>query len=234
MNNPKDELREYLKKLVRCYINIKSIHQERNSILEWMTPDKIETINRGIHFFYVATYSMSNTVLVELSKFLSENEKRSLLDWLKKTKEHAKSMQPTRHNVTSFTGRRESIKPKEYCAIIDEQIAQLHARKNVIKRIKAHRDKAIAYLDKTYFEDSEALARDYPLGINDIDELLEVVDSILRKHYSCLFEADMRMEVLSAYNVNKILRDVRASRRVWNDRNLIKKGIAPRDYWRDD
>ena len=105
-----------------------------------------ELIRLGHYFFQLATYSISRIVLVEMSMFLSEAEDRSLLDWLRKAKEHAASMKPTRYNATHSDY--EPIQPQEYRATIDDQIAQLEAQKDVIDRIKAHRDKTIAHMDK--------------------------------------------------------------------------------------
>ena len=234
MNNPKAELQKYLDRLIRRYLNIKSLHQQLKSIFEWETPAKIEALNLGAYFFQLVTYSLSRTVLVELSMFLSEREARSLLDWLKKAKEHAASVKPTRYNARNIGGEREPIKPEEYRAIIDDQIAQLHAREDVIDRIKARRDKAIAHLDKAYFDDPKALDRDYPLGDDDIDNLMEVVGSILRKHHSCIFQADMRMEVVSVHTVDTVLQYARAFMRARRDFNLIEKGFRPAAYIQDD
>ena len=47
-------------------------------------------------------------------------------------------------------------------------------------------------------------------------------------------EADFRMEVRSVYNVNKILQYTRAFMRVRKGSVLIKKGLEPAKYLRDD
>jgi len=234
MNNPKVELREYLDKLIHRYLNIKSMSQQYKSILEWKTPTRIEALNLGSYFFQLVAYSLERTVLVELSMLLSQREERSLLDWLKKAGEHTAAVKPTRYNPNYSGGKREPIKPKEYRALIDGQIAQLDARKDIIERIKARRDKAIAHLDKAYFDDPKAVYRDYPLSDNDIDDLMEVVSSILRKHHSCLFEADIRMEVSSVHTVDTVLQYTRAFMRVRKDFDLIKKGFMSRLYMLDD
>jgi hypothetical protein len=166
--------------------------------------------------------------------FLSEKGKRSLFDWLKKAKEHTASIKPTRYNASYSKGEREPIKTKEYHVIIDDQIAQLHARNNVIDRIKARRDKAIAHLDKKYFDDPKAVDRDYPLEDNDIDDLMEVVSSILRKHHSCLFKADVDMEIKSVHTVDTVLRYARAFMRARRDFNLINRVFRPVEYMQDD
>ena len=232
MKNPNDELREYLYKLIHRYRNIKSLDQQLKSIYEWHTPDRFEALNLGAHFFWVADYSLSRIIFVELSMFLSKKEARSLRKWLNKAKEHAASMNPTRFN--KIEREYEPIKPEKYRRIIDCHIAQLQARQDVIDRIKAHRDKAIVHLDKEYFNDPQALDTKYPLSAGDIDDLMEVVSCILRKHYSCLFQASMSMEVGSVQNVDKLLQYARAWMRVRRDYNLIEKGFKPVEYMRED
>ena len=224
--------RTYLDKLIRHYLNIKSLDQQLKSISDWEDPDKIEVLNLGGYFFQFATYSLLRIVLVELSMFLSKKEDRSLLDWLNKAKEHAPSVNPTCYNATEH--EYEPIKPEKYRAIIDDQIAQLHSKKNVIGRIKSRRDKAIVHLDKDYFDNTKSINIVYPLSDQEIDNLLEVVSSILRKHYNCLFEEDMSMEVKSVHSVDTVLRYARAWMRARRDFNLIKNGFEPIKYERDE
>lgn len=232
MKNPNDELREYLYKLIHRYRNVKSLDQQLKSIYAWNTPARFEAKNLGAHFFWVAHYSLSRIIFVELFMFLSEGEERSLRDWLNKAKEHAASMNPTRFN--KIEREYEPIKPEKYRRIIDCHIAQLQGRQNVIDRIKAHRNKAIVHMDKKYFNDSQALDTNYPLNADDINDLMEVVSCILRKHYSCLFKASMSMEVGSVQNVDTVLQYARAWMRSRRDSNLIKKGFKPVEYMRED
>lgn len=232
MKNPKDELREYLDKLIHRYRNVKSLDQQLKSIYAWNTPARFEALNLGAHFFWVAHYSLSRIIFVELSMFLSETEDRSLCDWLNKAKEHAASMNPTRFN--KIEREYELIKPEKYRHIIDCHIAQLQARQDVIARIRTHRDKEIVHLDKEYFNNPQALDENYPLNADDIDDLMEVVSRILREHCSYLFEASMSMEVGSVQNVDTVLQYARAWMRVRKDYNLIDKGFKPVEYTRED
>ncbi len=234
MTDPNVQLREYLDKLVHRFLNIKSMSQQLKGILAWKSPTRIETLNRGYYFFELAAYSLSRIVLAELSMLLSPKEERSLFDWLKKAREHAAEVKPTRYNPHQTGGERELIKVREYRTVIDGQIAELDVRKGTIERIKARRDKAIAHLDKEYFDDPQALFRDYPLADNDLDDLIEVVSGILRKHHSCLFEADIGMEVTSVHTVDAVLEYTRAFMRVRRDIELIKMGFKPALYLRED
>lgn len=236
MQNPHDELRSYFDKLIYRYLNINSLRQQLNSISEWTTNtkslDNIEAFNLGHYFFQLANYSISRIALVELSMFLSEKEDRSLLDWLYKAKEHAGSMKPTRYNATD--SRLEPIETGDYRTMIDHQITELHSQGSVIDRIKAHRDKAIAHMDRKYFDDTESIERDYPLTEPEIDDLMDRVSCILRKHHNCLLQADVSLEVQSIHNVGKLLEYARAWMRVRRDPNFVNKGFRPVDYERDD
>lgn len=230
MIDPKKELRDYLERLVNRFLNITSLNDELKRIHDWgTTPEKTKTRNRGAYFFALAKYSISRTILVELTNFLSKGATRSLHDWLEKAKEQAKSLNPTRYNPSK--GVHESISTKEYRSIVDNHIKQLESKEYITKRIKAHRDKSIAHLDKEYFDEIRDADKDFPLNHSDIDDILQTISGILRKQYLCLFETDMRMEVSSLRNLDKVLRHVRAFMRMWEESpELCRKGVRPADY----
>jgi len=234
MTDSNAELREYFDKLVHHFLNTKSMRQQLKSVLAWTSPALIDALNRGQYFFQLAAYSLSRIVLIELSTLLSHKEKRSLFHWLKRALECAAEVKPTRYNPHQTRGEREPISVKEFRALIDGQIAELDARKDTIARIKGRRDKAIVHLDKEYFDDPQALSRDYPLTDNDLDDLIELVGSILRKHHSCLFGSDIIMEVKSAHTIDAVLEYTRAFMRARQDFDLIKMGFRPALYLRED
>ena len=222
MKKPHDEIREYFKKLFHRYLYITSLHQELKTIYGWSTSARIEALNEiGGGFFSLVIYNFQRTVLLELSMFLSEKEKRSLFNWLKEAKKHAASVKPTSYKATN--DKHELIETETYCAIIDDQIAQLQDRENIINRIKAHRDKGIAHLEKKFFDIySISLDEKYPLNDADIDELMEVVSCILQKQYSCLFKAGTTTKVGTLQGVDKVLRYTYAWAQVRKDFDLIE------------
>ena len=156
-----------------------------------------------------------------------------MIDWLQKAKEYAPSLSPTRYNPSYSEYKREPINPKEYCLLIDTHINRLDAEKELVQRIKLRRDKTIVHLDRTYFDSPKPFDQVYPLR-DDIDRLMDVVSEILRKHHSCLFETDLRMEILSTRNVDVVLTYARAFQRVRGDRALIRKGFKPIAYMQDE
>ena len=104
----------------------------------------------------------------------------------------------------------------------------------MIDRIKALRDKSIAHLDKTYFDNPSAIDRDYPINNDEIVQLIEVVSKILNQHYRYLFQADLRMEILSEMNVDAVLNYARAFQRIRKDKVLIESGFRPVKYLAED
>lgn len=229
MNNPREELKDYLDQIIHRFLNTKSIFQELNKINSWSTPERIETMNHGLHFFQLAIYSMTRIYLVELAAILSEREERSLIDWLRKAWEHAKSIYPTRYNA-NCKDEREPIKAVEYQSIIDKNQSELDAHEILINRIKAWRDKLIAHIDKKYFNEPSAIYQDHQIYITEIVQLIETVSKILHEHYLYLFKADLRMEILSEMDVNSVLEYVRAFQRIRNDKELINSGFRPVVY----
>jgi hypothetical protein len=172
---------------------------------------------------------MTRIYLVELASLLSDKEDRSLIDWLGKACVHARSLCPTRYNP-SEKNERESIKPDEYREIIDKNISDLDSFNDLINRIKAWRDKSIAHLDKAFFDTPSAIYDRYPIKNSEIDKLIECVAKILHEHYSYIFNADSRMEILSVTNVDSILSYVQAFQRVRKDKKLINSGFRPANY----
>lgn len=173
---------------------------------------------------------MTRIYLLELAVILSPREKRSLIDWLKKAREHAKSIHPTRYNRHYDKNELEPIKVEEYKTIIDKHLNELDSHKNVIDRIKALRDKSIAHLDKAYFDNPYAIYEDYPVKNDEIVQLIEAVSRILEEHYGYLFQAGAQMEIFSERNVDAILNYVRAFQRILKDRDLVKSGFRPVKY----
>ena len=229
MNNPKEQLREYLEQIVHRFLNAKSLFCELKHINSWSTPQREDALNHGSYFFQLATYSMTRIYLVELAALLSDKEDRSLIDWLEKACLHARSLCPTRYNP-SEKNERESIKPNEYREIIDRNISDLYSFSDLINRIKAWRDKSIVHFDKAFFDTPSAIYARYPIKNSEIDKLIECVAKILHEHYSYIFHADLRMEISSVATVDSILKYVQAFQRVRKDKKLISSGFRPANY----
>jgi len=229
MNNPKEKLREYLKQIVYKFLNIKSLFFELKRINAWSTSERGDALNHGAYFFQLTTYSMTRIYLLELATLLSENEDRSLSDWLQKACVHARSICPTRYNPNR-ENERDAIKENEYRKIIDQNINDLDSFNDLINRIKSWRDKFIAHFDKRCFDDPLAIYKKYPITNSENEELIECISRILHEHYLYLFHADSRMEILSATNVDAILKYVQAFQKIRKDKKLRDTGFRPASY----
>lgn len=229
MNNPKEKLRKYLDQLVHKFLNIKSLFSELNRIILWSSPEREEALNHGLHFFQLATYSMTRIYLVELAAMLSDREERSLIDWLQNACVHAKDLGPSRYNP-SDTDNREIIKPHEYRDIIEKNLIRLDSYNDLTERIKTWRDKSITHFDKTFFDNPSLIYKKYQINNCEINKLIECISEILHEHYSYIFHADSRMEIISSTNIDSILMYVQAFQMARKDKKLIKSGFIPANY----
>jgi hypothetical protein len=229
MNNPEEQLREYLEQIVHRFLYTKSLFSELKRINAWSAPECEEALNHASYFFQITTYSMTRIYLVELAALLSDKEDRSLPDWLRMAYLHARSLCPTRYNP-SDNNERETIKPEKYKEIIDINIGELNSFNGLINRIKTWRDKSIAHLDKAFFDKPSAIYERYPINNSEIDQLIECISNILHEHYSYICHADLKMEIASAANVDSILSYVQAFQRIRKDKELIYSGFRPTDY----
>lgn len=233
MQEPRKDLRAYLDRLIHRFLNAKSIAGQLKTIGEWGTPKGDGVLDLGAYFFQLASYSMSRTLFVELYLIVSEREDRSLRDWLRKAGEHASALGPTRSNRSISGNGREPVPVHEYREIVKEHLSLLDANSDLVDRLKSRRDKAIAHLDKSYFDGRKSIGADFPVSSAEIDDLISVISDILREHHSYVFESSLTMEISSARTVDQILRYARAWKRARSDKELIKEGFRPVDYIRD-
>jgi hypothetical protein len=236
MQNPQKQIKEYLDKLIFRFLYIHSLHRQINQISEWMIPARIQAINVGAHFFNLTLYSFGRTVLLELFKLVSDNEDKSLIDFLTKAKENANSLQLSDDqdgndaDVTKL-----SLDPDHYRSVVDSHLAQIQKHSDVIDTLKGRRDKEIAHTDKTYFNDPRKLLEHFPLRDIDITSLMDTISEVLRQQYSLLLQADMIMRISSLSDVEDVLNYVRAFSHVKKDKRLTHDYKIPvYKYLQDD
>lgn len=222
----KEELKEYLGKLINRFLFIRMLDDELKMMQKWLAlrPEGDITLNIGASFFNLVRKSFDLTLLLELCKFIDDDEDKSLRDWLTQAKMHTKALGLTRYNVD--TGKREQIKVSEYQKSVDEQLSKLNPDRDIIKNLKARRDKAIAHTDASFFNNPKDHFEKYPLMIGDIDEILETASTILREQHSFVFESDADLStVYTVNNLNCILEFVRGFERAQKDEKLKKMGV---------
>ncbi|MEO8398489.1 MAG: hypothetical protein ABI550_01610, partial [Ignavibacteriaceae bacterium] len=221
MVNLKEVLREYLDKLVHRFLFIRRLDDELKIINKWLyqKPDGMETLNLSASFFTAAQRGLDQTLLIELCKFIDQDEKKSLNNWMIKAKEHVIPLEPTYYDRNS--GKRLKMKKKDFVSLVDSQMTELRKQSKTIRNLKARRNKVLAYTDAAFFNDPRNLRIKYPLFTSDIDELLETVRGILRKFCVPMFEADYDLSTVhTIYSLDTILTYARAFMWANDDKEL--------------
>lgn len=230
MENPKEELRQYLNKLIHRLLYVKGLDNQLKLLKEWETPRRIEAIEIGSYFFRLVGFSFYRTILIELCLLLDSREDKSIIDWLEKAKEHAKAIEPTIYNTDNE--RREIIDPEAYQKIITEHQNLIEEKKDIIKNIKSRRDTSLVHSDARYFNNPDDIYVNFPLSTDELQSVIETARHILRMQHVYLFESDLDIQVLATSNIDTILWHSRAFKRVWFDKRATS--LYPYLYKLDD
>ena len=233
MNDPKNQMKEYLEKLIFRFLRIKSLYNQVKIIYSWKKPIRNSAFETGSYFYNLTLYSFNRSIVLELYKLTSKREDKSLFDWLDKAKTHVKSLEPS--NYSPKKGTREILNSNKYKSLIDDQIEEINNHRSTIDTLKIRRDKDIAHSDSTYFSDPEKLSAMFPLNKIDIEKLMETISSILHKQHTLIFHSDLTMNISSLHNVDSVLIATRAFNRVWKDKHLTRElGVQVNKYRKDD
>ncbi len=230
MKNPKNELHEYLTKLIQRLLYIKGLNKQLKLLKEWETPNRIVALEIGSYFFKLVGFSFYRTILIELCLLFDEREDKGLGDWLNKAKEHARAIEPSVYNADS--GKREILNPESYQKIISEQQKLINAIKGIIDNIKGRRDTTLAHSDAKYFKSPEDTYVNFPLTNDDIESAIETATQILRIQHVYLFGSDLDIQVHATSNIDTILWHTRGFKRVWQDKRAVS--LYPGLYKLDD
>jgi hypothetical protein len=230
MQDPKNEIREYLNKLIHRLLFIKGIYKQLKLLKEWETPERIVSLEIGSYFFKLVRFSFYRTLLIELCLLFDDREEKCIVDYLIKAKEHAKTIEPKRFNVAKY--KREVVDFKEYQKIIDKQQESINSKNDIIKNIKGRRDTSLTHSDARFFNNPDDIYIKYPLSDENIDELIELATEILRTQHLYLMGSDLDIQVHATSNIDTILCHIRSFNRVWHDKRA--KDLYPYIYKLDN
>lgn len=222
MINPHKELREYLRKLIYWFVFITQIKDNLEKIHEWrQKPKGYDALEEGASFFNLVQKAFNQTLLIEVCKFIVDDEEKSLIDFLTKCKENAKPLEPTSLLVDGFP--RNIISPKKYVLIINEMMDDINKYESVIQELKILRDKSLAHSDTSFFNISKNHFTIYPSLVADINQLIPVINAILKKQALYLLQADYDFELHTARGLDRVLEFMRAYNTLINeDSNNLK------------
>jgi len=211
LTNPKKELREYLGKLINHFIFIKHIDDDLKLMLTWeKRPFGINVLVEGASFFNLVQRTFNQTFLIELCKFIDEDEQKSLRDFLNKSRENEKPLQATSIKIIADAFNHKVIPPDEYVSIVNNQIVKLESHKAVIDNLKARRNKVLAHTDAAFFNNPDKHYEKYPLMTEDIDKLLKTTEEILFEQGLYLLGSDSDFALYTTSGVDRVLEFMRA------------------------
>lgn len=236
MIEPKVEIQEYLDRLIRDFIYLKSLYRQIVLFLDWLKTNGDEGIKHSSHFFYLFFYSSKRTVSLNTYKLVSNREKRGINDWLTKARENYKALLPSVYIGWSdeLQSERKVISEKEYREIIDEHFSMLAEHEKIINNLTALRDKGFAHSDKKYFSDPSLLEKDYPINWIELESLYKTIAVVLRKHHSFINHSDISMELVTGSDIDTILNRSRGFERFWRNKELNKLLIKKYVFLRDE
>lgn len=210
MIDPQEELKNYLQKLIDRFVFIKHIYDDLNKIGVWIQkPEGYNALEEGASFFNLFQRTANQTLLIEVCKFIDEDEQKSLRDFLNKCKENVKPLEPTSLLVVGGFPKK-ILSQVEYGIIIDEMITKLDSHTTVIQNLKARRDKALAHTDSSFFNDPAKYFKTYPLILEDIAALLNTIEEILKKQALYILQSDYEFTLNTVRGIDRVLEFMRA------------------------
>lgn len=230
MQDPKNEIRDYLKKLIHRLLYVKGLNKQLKLLREWETPERIIALEIGSYFFRLVGFSFYRTLLIELFMLLNDREEKCINDFLIKANENAKSIEPKRFNIKS--GKREIVNFIDYQKVIKEQQELINSKKTIIDNIKGRRDTSLTHSDAKYFNNPDDIYIKYPLSDENIEDVIELATEILRIQHVYLLDSDLDIQVHATSNIDTILWHTRGFSRVWHDERA--KDLHPGLYKLDD
>ena len=230
MQDPKNEIRDYLKKLIHRFLYVKGLNKQLKLLREWETPNRIVALEIGSYFFRLVGFSFYRTLLIELCMLLDDREKKCIVDFLEKAKEHAKAIEPKRFDVSKF--KREPVNFQDYQNIIEEQQKLINSKSEIISNIKGRRDTSLAHSDAQFFNNPDDTYVKHPLSDENIEDLIELSTDILRTQHLYLMDSDLDIQVHTTSNIDTILWHIRGFNRVWFDKRATE--LHPGLYKLDD
>jgi hypothetical protein len=197
---------------------------------EWENPNRIKALEIGSYFFRLVGFSFYRTLLIELCLLLDDREEKCIVDFLTKAMEHAKAIEPKRHNPK--TGKREIVGFEAYQKIIEEQQELINSKNDLINNVKGRRDTYLTHSDAKFFNNPDDTYVKYPLSDENINEMIALATDILRTQHLYLMDSDIDIQVHATSNIDTVLLHTRAFNRVWFDKRAAE--LQPRLYKLDD
>ncbi|WP_227936021.1 AbiU2 domain-containing protein [Alkalihalobacillus deserti] len=161
--------------------------------------DRLEILNKAPAFFQLTQESLLTSVIIGLAKIYEKRNKkgRTIFNFLDFIEANYKGIFSNNLELMKKQSRDYEITNE----LISEHKLLLEKQEPILNNLFAWRDKSFAHMDKKYFDDRGLLGEDYPITIEQIRHLIELLTDILNK-YGGAYNGNI--QIVKATNVTDI------------------------------
>lgn len=182
-------------------------------------------------FFGMVSVCFYRVIVLECYKLVWNTEHQNMFQFLNQLSQYYEKIEPE-------DGKGNKIEKSDYVDLIREQKKEIRQFNGVKDNLQNLRNNLIAHSKEDYFLDKNKVSKDFPVSWTDLNELLDLIKSIVRTHYSLITDSDIDMSrIHSAQNSRMYLTRLRAMERFWkndNIQNIRKTSFFSDDYDPDD
>ncbi|MCG2587781.1 hypothetical protein [Rhodohalobacter sulfatireducens] len=227
----REEIIAHLKELRDSVLYTGTLLHQMNLLIEWEENDPDDEAGIRGQFFGMISVCFYRVIVLECYKLIWDTEHQNLYQFLNQLSRYYDEIKPE-------DGDGRKVEKKEYVNLIRMQKKSLSKFDDVKDNIQKLRNNLIAHSDKDYYLNKYQVSRDFPVSWAEINELLDLIKLIIRKHYSLLTNADIDMSrIHSSQNARLYLTRLRAMERFWKNKNINKirkSAFFSEDYNPDD
>jgi AbiU2 len=192
----KEELRQYIDRMMHEIINVKSKYQLWCRIQE-RRKDRLEAMNIAPSFFTLTFHSLFNDVIITLAKLYDRKAQAGSIH---------KFLNIASQNIQFFDYKDD---PSDKLLVTQEKIEEYRAgiedKNKIINHLFTWRDKVFAHNDKKYFFDRNQLLVDAELTTQNINDLIEYVRETINTFSIALDGKAWYPESSNVMDVDKVL-----------------------------
>jgi hypothetical protein len=179
----KKKLEDYLDKIYTEFTDLNILLETMKYLRNINRLEQHEVINQTSPFFNYVYILILQDIVLRLDRLYEKttiqnnnlqcgkNNTRSLYWYLEQMKIHSSSFQ----------------KPQKFSTQeINEQIEEIDSMNDKLQVIGAWRDKWFAHRQKEYFDNPDKMSKDYPLLMQDIEDLIGFAKNLINEHHSKL------------------------------------------------
>ena len=216
MVNPKEQLEEYLDKIVVTVWELNSNLSVIRSLRDLNDPEKRDAYNVLSEFFSFVHRSALTHLVLTIDRLYEEPKQisrlcehcrnvvseisygeRSLIWYLTQLKTHSKNFS----------------EPKKISEEVEEQIKWIENESKSIKKIGLYRDKWFAHRDKKYFDNPQKIWAENPLLFEDLENLVNLSNKIVSRSFQRFRDSDISWYSEHLVGLDRVFNLIKSARK---------------------